>query len=102
MSRRPHGRAGCHLAGSPLSEEEIAKARRAILELARAKGRASAAAAHQLRIEVDMDDPQVARDVMMATFEGLFLSKPKSPARKRGATDGRDNRRLGGKAGSDG
>ena len=63
-----------------LTDEQIAEARRALEDLAKLLGRASANACHELGISFDMDDPQVARDVMMATFEGLLLSRP--PARK--------------------
>ena len=63
-----------------LTDEQIAQARRALEDLARVLGRASSNACHELGISFDMDDPQVARDVMMATFEGLVLSRP--PARK--------------------
>lgn len=63
-----------------LTDEQIAEARRALEDLAKLLGRASANACHQLGITFDMDDPQVARDIMMATFEGLVLSHP--PARK--------------------
>lgn len=63
-----------------LTEEQIAEAHQSLAELARILGRATAEACHKLRIDFDMDDPQVARDVMMATLEGLVLSRP--PARK--------------------
>ena len=63
-----------------LTDEQIAEARRALEDLAKLLGRASANACHELGISFDMDDPQVARNVMMATFEGLLLSRP--PARK--------------------
>ena len=63
-----------------LTEEQIAEARQSLVELARILGRATAEACHKLRIDFDMDDPQVARDVIMAAFEGLVLSRP--PARK--------------------
>ena len=86
----------------PPGEEEVAEAREAILRLARAMGRASAAAAHRLGIDFDMDDPQVARDVMMATFEGLFLSGSRRPPRKRGKARGREDRRKGGAPGPEG
>ena len=75
------------------TDEQIAEARRALDELAKLLGRASARACYELGITFDMDDPQVARDVMMATFEGLVLSRPSplspSPLRRdmpRGAT----------------
>ena len=61
-----------------LTDEQIAEARRALEELAKLLGRASAEACHKLGITFDMDDPQVARDVMMATLEGLVLSHPPS------------------------
>jgi len=63
-----------------LTDEQIAEARRALEDLAKLLGRASANACHELGITFDMDDPRVARDVMMATFEGLVLSRP--PARE--------------------
>ena len=65
-----------------LTDEQIAEARRALEDLAKLLGRASAKACHELGITFDMDNPQVARDVMMATFESLVLSRPK--ARKAG------------------
>ena len=61
-----------------LTEEQIAEARQSLTELARLLGRASAKACHEIGITFDMDDPQVARDVMMATFDGLFLSHPRT------------------------
>ena len=63
-----------------LTDEQIAEARRALEDLAKLLGRANARACHELGISFDMDDPQVARDVMMATLEGLVLNRP--PARK--------------------
>lgn len=63
-----------------LTEEQIAEAHQSLMDLARILGRATAEACHKLRIDFDMDDPQVARDVIMAAFEGLVLSRP--PARK--------------------
>lgn len=65
-----------------LTDEQIAEARRALEDLAKLLGRASAKACHELGVTFDMDDPQVARDVMMATLEGLVLSRPR--ARKGG------------------
>ena len=62
-----------------LTDEQIAEARHALEDLAKLLGRASAKACHELGITFDMDDPQVARDVMMATFEALVYSHP--PAR---------------------
>lgn len=63
-----------------LTAEQIAEARRALEDVVKAMARAAAKACHELRIEFEMDDPEVARDVMRATFEGLFCSKP--PARE--------------------
>ena len=57
----------------------MAEAQQSRMELARILGRATAEACHKLRIDFDMDDPQVARDVIMAAFEGLALSR--RPAR---------------------
>ena len=57
-----------------LTEEQIAEAHQSLGELARILGRATAEACHKLRIDFDMDDPQAARDDMMATFDGLFHS----------------------------
>ena len=70
------------VAPEDLTDEQIAEARRALEDLARLLGRASANACHELGITFDMDDPEVARDVMMATFESLVLSRSK--ARKAG------------------
>jgi hypothetical protein len=69
-----------------ISDEKRAEAKAHLIELAKALGRASATACHKLGIRFDMDDPQVARDVMLATFDGLFLSKPR--ARCRGSKGG--------------
>lgn len=43
----------------------------------------TAQTAHQMGVEFDMDDPDVARAVIEATFDGLFLSSP-SPKGKAG------------------
>jgi hypothetical protein len=56
-----------------LSEERIAEARRALEDLAKILGRISARACHELGIMFDMDDPEVAREVMSMTFEAVFL-----------------------------
>ena len=68
------------LAPENLTDEQIADPRRALEDLAKLLGRASARAVHELGISFDMNDPQVARDVMMATFEALVYSHP--PTRK--------------------
>jgi len=61
-----------------LSEEQIADTRRALEDLARALGRISARVCHEMGIQFDMDDPEVAREVMKMPFEGLFYSSPRS------------------------
>ena len=66
-----------------LTEEQIAEARRALESLIKIMARATVDACHKLGIEFDMDDPAVARNVMKATFEGLFLSRPARPGRSR-------------------
>lgn len=58
-----------------LTEELIAEARQSLIELARILGRATGEACHKRRIDFDMDDPQVARDVITAAIEGLVLSR---------------------------
>lgn len=68
-----------------LTEQQLEEARRALESLIKIMARATADACHKLGIEFDMDDPEVARDVMKATFEGLFYSRPAPPERsKRG------------------
>ena len=62
-----------------LTEEQVADARRALESFIKIMARATVDACDRLGIEFDMDDPEVARDVMKATFEGLFLPKPASP-----------------------
>ena len=64
------------VAPADLTNAEIAEARRALEDLAKILGRASAEACHKLSISFDMDDPQVARDVIMAALEGLVRSRP--------------------------
>lgn len=66
------------VAPESLSDEQIAEARRALEDLIKLLGGAGARACHELGITIDMDDPQVARDVMMATFDGLFRSHPRA------------------------
>lgn len=64
-----------------LTEEQIAEARHALESLIKIMARATVDACDRLGIEFDMNDPQVARDVMKAAFEGLFCSKP-APSRR--------------------
>ena len=67
-----------------LTEEQIAEARGALESLIKIMARASVDAFHRLGIEFDMDDPEVAGDVMKATFEGLFYSRPAPAGRSEG------------------
>jgi hypothetical protein len=55
----------------------------ALMPLIKEMARMSAQTAHQTGVEYDMDDPDVARAVIEATFDGLFLSSP-SPKGKAG------------------
>ena len=68
-----------------LTEEQVAEARRALENLIKMTARATADACDRLGIEFDMDDPEVARDVMKATFEGLIYSKPAPAGRSKDA-----------------
>lgn len=61
-----------------LTEEQIAEAHQSLMELARILARATARACHEHELEFDMDDPKVAREVMIATLEGLLLSEPRN------------------------
>lgn len=66
-----------------LTDEQIEEGRQALENLIKLMARAAAKACHDLRIDFDMDDPEVARDVMRATFEGLFYSAPARDGSKR-------------------
>lgn len=59
---------------------EIAEGKRALGNLVKSLARAAADACHKHGLEFDMDDPEVARAVMMVTFKGLLLSP--SPQRR--------------------
>ncbi len=59
---------------SPI-EEEIARAGQAWQNLVKLLARTAVEASLKDGIHLDMDDPEVAREVMKATFEGLFLAK---------------------------
>ena len=65
-----------------LTEEQIAEAKETLHDLAGALGRVSALVCHKMGIQLDMDDPEVAREVMKLTFEGMFLTAPKKPRRR--------------------
>lgn len=62
-------------------DEEIAEGRQAMENLAKYLGRVSAQACHDLRIQFDMDNPDVAREVIKMTFEAAFYAE--RPKRKR-------------------
>lgn len=64
-----------------LTEDQIADAQRAVEDLAKLLGRVSAQVCHEMGIQFDMDDPEVAREVMKITFEAMFLSAPNKPQR---------------------
>lgn len=68
-----------------LTEEQVAEAKEELHELARLLGRVSAQVCHKMGIRFDMDDPEVAREVMKLTFEGLFYSPPPASRGKRRA-----------------
>ena len=68
-----------------LTEEQVADARRALESLVKIMARATVDACDRLGIEFDMDDPEVARDVKKATFEGLFYSRPALAGRSESA-----------------
>lgn len=73
MKREPEVR---YVVPENLTEEQIADARRALEDLAKALGRVSARVCHEMGIQFDMDDPEVAREVMKMTFEAMFLFAP--------------------------
>ncbi|WP_158703025.1 hypothetical protein [Allosphingosinicella vermicomposti] len=60
-----------------LTPEDIVEARRVVEELAKLLGRRTAQFCVERGIHFDMDDPQVAREVMMAAFDGLFRLQPR-------------------------
>ena len=62
-----------------LTDEQIAEGRKALDALAKLLARTSARACHELGISPDMDDPEVAREVMKITFDALFLSGSARP-----------------------
>jgi hypothetical protein len=64
-----------------LTEEQIADAKRALEDLAKALARVSARVCHEMGIQFDLDDPEIAREVLKMTFEAMFLSAPKTPPR---------------------
>lgn len=65
-----------------LTEEQIADARRALEDLVKQLARISARACHELGIRFDMDDPEVAREVMKMTLEAVLYSKPQGRTKR--------------------
>ncbi len=78
MKREAHVR---YVLQENLTEEQIAEAKEKLHDLARLLGRVSAQVCHKMGIQFDMDDPEVARQVMELTFEGMFLTAPKKRQR---------------------
>ena len=62
---------------------ELLQAREQLMQLARVLGRAGAEAAYRLGLEFDLDNPEVARDLMLATFQGVLISKCSERRRRR-------------------
>jgi len=60
-------------------DQKQAAAKAALEGLVVSIARASAQASASLGVEFDVDDPRVARWLMLATFEGLFMPSAKSP-----------------------
>lgn len=79
MPRQPETR---WIVPENLTEEEVAEGQKALEDLAKLLGRKSAEACIRLGITFDMDDPQVAHEVMLATFDALFLPQARRPATK--------------------
>lgn len=73
-----------------LTEEQVADAKQALEELAKSLGRVSAKVCHEMKIQFDMDDPEVAREVLTMTFEAMFLTSPKTPRRAAKARKNKD------------
>lgn len=63
---------------STTNEETLEDARRALRDLAAALGRMTAEAAFKLRIDIDMSDPEVAKEMMLMALEACFSKPPKA------------------------
>jgi len=73
-----------YVVSSPnLTEKQAASARDSLRDLARLLGCVSAKACHELGLQPDMKDPEVAREIMLATLEALVLSKPSGRTKNR-------------------
>ena len=68
-----------------LAEEQVAEAKETLHDIARLLGRVSAQVCHKMGIQFDMDDPEVAREVMKLTFDGMFLTAPKKRTPRKAA-----------------
>ena len=56
----------------------------ALIELAKFLGRITARVAHEAHLDLPLDeDPQLAREIMMITFDAIFLSESKRRRHKR-------------------
>jgi hypothetical protein len=64
-------------------EQQREEARRALESLIKITARVTVDACYKLGIDFDIDDPEVAQEVMKATFEGLFYSKSAPAARSK-------------------
>ena len=71
-----------------LTQEQIAEARERLKAFACSLGRISAKVCHDMGIQFDMDDPDVAREVMRLTFDALFYSAPLDRSTKKAARSG--------------
>ena len=57
--------------------------REELLELAGVLGRVAAEASHRIGVEFDVDNPEVARDLVTITFDALLVGRvPPSPSRR--------------------
>ena len=70
----------------------------ALKNLARHLARISARVMAEKNIEVNMDDPAVAREMLQATFDAVFLSGSRPASRKgsRGTAPAKTRRKQGG------
>jgi hypothetical protein len=61
------------------TDDELLEARALVRELAGILGSASAEASYKMGVRFDVDDPQVAKDLILASFDAMFLTKPRPP-----------------------
>jgi len=67
--------------------------KQALIDLARYLGRVTARALAECNFRLDVDDPEVAREVMKITFEAVFLS---GGSARSGSSKGNRAKRKGG------